>query len=158
MKKIALISIVLCACIGTMAQTEKFCIAHEGKTASIVLDVDDWKGVIRAARNLGDDVRKVTGVASQIDLQSPNSAGLLPHERKNLQASILVGTTERAVSSSSSKSLSIPTTLSTAISVQGINNYFILNNEIPSDWLPLSYCRAPSDDGGSHSRLSENVS
>ena len=75
-----------------MAQTEKFCIAREGKTATIILDAADWKGVIRAARDLGDDVRKVTGVASQVDLQSPNSAGLLPHERKNLQASILVGT------------------------------------------------------------------
>ena len=82
----------LCAWIGAMAQTEKFCIAREGKTASIIVDADDWKGVIRAARDLGDDVRKVTGVASQVDLQTPNSAGLLPHERKNLQASILVGT------------------------------------------------------------------
>ena len=59
-----------------MAQTEKFCIAREGKTASIIVDADDWKGVIRAARDLGDDVRKVTGVASQVDLQTPNSAGL----------------------------------------------------------------------------------
>ena len=55
-----------------MAQTEKFCIAREGKTASIIVDADDWKGVIRAARDLGDDVRKVTGVASQVDLQTPN--------------------------------------------------------------------------------------
>ena len=54
--------------------------------------MDDWKGVIRAARNLSDDVRKVTGVSSQVDLQSPNSAGLLPHERQNLKGSILVGT------------------------------------------------------------------
>ena len=92
MKRFVMISMVLYAWIGTMAQTERFCIASEGKTASIILDVDDWKGVIRAARDLGDDVRKVTGVASQIDLQSPNSAGLLPHERKNLQVSILVGT------------------------------------------------------------------
>ena len=75
-----------------MAQTEKFCIAREGKTATIILDVDDWKGVIRAARDLGDDIRKVTGVAAQVELQSPNSAGLLPHERKNLSTSILVGT------------------------------------------------------------------
>ena len=45
-------SMLLCAWIGTMAQTESFCIAREGKTASIILDVDDWKGVIRAARDL----------------------------------------------------------------------------------------------------------
>ena len=92
MKKIVMITLALCACLTTMAQTEKFCIAREGKTASIIVDADDWKGVIRAARNLGDDVRKVTGVASQVDLQTPHSSGLLPHERKNLEASILVGT------------------------------------------------------------------
>ena len=92
MKKIVTISLFLCAWIGAMAQTERFCIAHEGQTASIILDTDDWKGVIRAARDLGDDIRKVTGDASQVDLQTPNSAGLLPHERKNLQTSILVGT------------------------------------------------------------------
>ena len=92
MKRILVISMVMCACLSMMAQTEKFCIACEGKTASIIVDADDWKGVIRAARDLGDDVRKVTGVASQVDLQTLNSAGLLPHERKNLQSSILVGT------------------------------------------------------------------
>ena len=92
MKKIVTISLFLCAWIGAMAQTERFCIAHEGQTASIILDTDDWKGVIRAARDLGDDIRKVTGVASQVDLQTSNSGGLLPHERKNLQTSILVGT------------------------------------------------------------------
>ncbi len=92
MKKIVMISLFVWAWIGAMAQTERFCIAREGKTASIILDADDWKGVIRAARDLGDDVRKVTGVASQVDLQSSYSVGMLPHERKNLQASILVGT------------------------------------------------------------------
>lgn len=74
-----------------VAQTEQFCIAKDGKTASVIVDADDWKGVIRAVRNLSDDVRKVTGVSSQVDLQLPNSAGLLPHERMNLRGSILVG-------------------------------------------------------------------
>ena len=92
MKKYVIISLFLCACIGAMAKTEKFCIARDGKTVSIILDADDWKGVIRAARDLGDDVRKVSGVASQVDLQTSYSSGMLPHERKNLQASILVGT------------------------------------------------------------------
>ena len=92
MKRYVFLLLFVCGWTIMKAQTERFCIAHEGKTASIIVDVDDWKGVIRAARDLGDDVRKVTGVASQIDLQSPHSAGLLPHERKNLQASILVGT------------------------------------------------------------------
>lgn len=49
MKRILVISMVMCACLSTMAQTERFCIASEGKTASIIVDADDWKGVIRAA-------------------------------------------------------------------------------------------------------------
>ena len=87
-----MISIVLFATLIASAQSKSFCIAKDGKTASIIVDVDDWKGVIRAARDLGDDVRKVTGVSAQVDLQSANSAGLLPHERKNLKTPILVGT------------------------------------------------------------------
>ena len=84
--------LIACSFSEGWAQTNSFCIAKNGKTASVIVDVDDWKGVIRAARNLSDDVRKVTGVSSQVDLQSPNSAGLLPHERQNLKGSILVGT------------------------------------------------------------------
>jgi hypothetical protein len=49
-----------------MAQSKTFCIAKDGKTAAIVVDEQDWKGVIRAANDLSDDVRKVTGVASPI--------------------------------------------------------------------------------------------
>ena len=45
--------------MNAMAQTEKFCIA-KGRTATIVVDDNDWKGVLRAANNLGDDVRKVS--------------------------------------------------------------------------------------------------
>ena len=44
-----------------MAQSETFCIAKDGKTAAIVVDEQDWKGVVRAANDLSDDVRKVTG-------------------------------------------------------------------------------------------------
>ena len=49
-----------------MAQSEKFCIAKDGKAATIIVDENDWKGVIRAANDLGDDVRKVTGVAAPV--------------------------------------------------------------------------------------------
>ena len=45
-----------------------FCIAKDGKAAVIVVDEQDWKGVIRAANDLGDDVRKVTGTASEVIL------------------------------------------------------------------------------------------
>jgi formylmethanofuran dehydrogenase subunit E len=49
---------------GTAMAQSKFCIASQGKTATIVVDNDDWKGVVRAARNLADHVRKVTGTAA----------------------------------------------------------------------------------------------
>ena len=92
MRRIIIATLIVCSFLEGWAQANRFCIAKDGKTASVIVDVDDWKGVIRAARNLSDDVRKVTGVSSQVDLQSPNSAGLLPHERQNLKGSILVGT------------------------------------------------------------------
>ena len=92
MRKLFAFALMLWATMAVVAQTEKFCIAKDGKTATIVVDIDDWKGVIRAARDLSDDVRKVTGVSAQVDLQAAHSAGLLPHERKNLKASVLVGT------------------------------------------------------------------
>ena len=48
------------------APNSGFCIAKDGKTASIVVDEQDWKGVVRAANDLSDDVRKVCGVASEV--------------------------------------------------------------------------------------------
>ena len=92
MKRLVVLGMIVCAWSVMSAQTERFCIAQEGKTSSIIVDADDWKGVIRAARNLADDVKKVTGTASQVDLQTENSVGLLPHERKNLHSNIFVGT------------------------------------------------------------------
>ena len=91
-----LISLLACIAMTAMAQAEKFCLADNGKTATIIVSDTDWKGVIRAARDLSDDVRKVTGTASQFDLQSENSVGKLPHERQNLKGSILVGTIGRS--------------------------------------------------------------
>lgn len=52
-----------CAAAGVR---EKFCISADGHSAPIVVDTNDWKGVIRAAHDLGDDVRKVTGTPSEI--------------------------------------------------------------------------------------------
>ena len=65
-KRLLTTLVMACAMIAVMAQTERFCIAKAGKAAQIVVDENDWKGVIRAARNLGDDVRKVTGTASEV--------------------------------------------------------------------------------------------
>lgn len=47
-------------------ENKAFKIAAAGRTASIYVDPSDWKGVIRAAKDLGDDVRKVTGAASPV--------------------------------------------------------------------------------------------
>ncbi len=44
------------------AQGNRFCIAQKGKAATIVVDGNDWMGVLRAANDLSDDVKKVTGV------------------------------------------------------------------------------------------------
>ena len=83
MKRILIIVLITCSVLTGWAQTERFCIAKDRKAATIVVDENDWKGVIRAANNLGDDVRKVTGVASKLDIRS--SVGFQP-------SSILVGT------------------------------------------------------------------
>lgn len=61
MNKVSIITVLLCAWLSASAQSEKFCIAKDGKTSTIIVDENDWKGVIRAANNFGDDVRKVTG-------------------------------------------------------------------------------------------------
>ena len=55
MRKILIIALMMCLFLEGWAQTNRFCIAKDGKTASVIIDVDDWKGVIRAARNLSDD-------------------------------------------------------------------------------------------------------
>ncbi len=54
--------------MNTMAQG-KFCIAKDGKAATIMVDESDWKGVLRAANDLSDDIRKVTGVKSSLELR-----------------------------------------------------------------------------------------
>ncbi len=51
--------------IPVMAQ-QTFGIVQKGTAAPIVVDKGDWKGVIRAAADLGDDIRKVTDVNPQM--------------------------------------------------------------------------------------------
>ncbi len=94
MKRFLVVTLILCACLGITAQrvtpsehdsgTEKrFCIAKGGKAATIVVDANDWKGVLRAVNDLGDDVRKVTGVSAPLSDKG---------EIINGQPSILIGT------------------------------------------------------------------
>ena len=68
---------------GTLAQTNRFCIAKDGKAATIVVDKADWKSVVRAANDLSDDVRKVCGVAAPCSVCTA-----IPSQ----QPAILVGT------------------------------------------------------------------
>lgn len=78
----------ICVMLMTMtatAQTGKFCIAKDGKAATIVVDENDWKGVLRAANDLSDDVRKVTGTAAAVMVNGQRSM-------VNGQWSIIVGT------------------------------------------------------------------
>jgi len=62
-------------------EAQAFRIAANGKSVSIYVDPNDWKGVIRAAKDLGDDVRKVTGTASPVFESVPSE-----------KTSIVVGT------------------------------------------------------------------
>ena len=51
--------------LNAVAQTERFCIAKEGKSATILVDEDDWKGVIRATNDLGFRVQSETPIECQ---------------------------------------------------------------------------------------------
>ncbi|MBR1388599.1 MAG: glycosyl hydrolase 115 family protein [Prevotella sp.] len=88
MKKTLLSTMMLCLTMTVTAQpaggfdimdvkAQDFIIAKGGVTANIIVDGNDWKGVIRAARDLGDDVRKVCGTASAVSLtgsEAPNGS------------------------------------------------------------------------------------
>ena len=79
---------IFCLLLTTLAAVAQsdFCIAKDGQTATIFVDENDWKGVVRAARDLGDDVRKVTGVAAPVV-----EYAAVP-QQPSQQPSILVGT------------------------------------------------------------------
>ena len=85
MKRLLMMAATALAMLTATAQQTRFCIAQDGKTAPILVDTNDWKGVIRAAQDLGDDVRKVTGTPSEVVETSQFSTF-------NSQFSILVGT------------------------------------------------------------------
>ncbi|MBQ4462684.1 MAG: glycosyl hydrolase 115 family protein, partial [Bacteroidaceae bacterium] len=52
--------------LTVLAQTQKFCISKDGKTAKIVVADNDWKGVIRAANDLAQDIGRVSGTPSEV--------------------------------------------------------------------------------------------
>ena len=81
MKRVWTIIIAVCITMNVMAQKEKFCIAREGKTAVMVVDEQDWSGVIRAVKDLRDDVQKVAGAVPDV-----------VQGKKAIKGSIVVGT------------------------------------------------------------------
>ena len=86
MKRIIFGICVMLTALTATAQSERFCIAKDGKAATIVVDQNDWKGVLRAANDLGDDVRKVTGVASHVEFAA------VPQQQTQQAGAIIAGT------------------------------------------------------------------
>ena len=66
------------------AQDNRFCIAQKGNAATVVVDENDWKGVLRAANDLSDDVRKVTGVKAEVAVANSQPS--------TLNSQLIVGT------------------------------------------------------------------
>ncbi len=96
MKRILIFALMLWATMTAVAEEQQFCIAKDGKTATIVVDENDWKGVIRAANDLSDDVRKVTGIKAPLSSPqlggSPKVQQLLPQSGEVGRGLVLVGT------------------------------------------------------------------
>ncbi len=69
--------------ISASAQARRFCIAKDGKAATIVVDDSEWQSVVRAATDLADDVSKVTGTKPLLS-------------RKGTDGMLLVGTIGRS--------------------------------------------------------------
>ena len=61
---------------------DDFCIAKPGTTASLIVDIQDYKGVVRAATDLQADIEKVAGI-------KPELSNVLPKRR---QFAIIIGT------------------------------------------------------------------
>ena len=77
--------------VSTSQQQDAFVLSAQGKSAKILVANDDWKGVLRAAQDLSADVRRVTGVESEMEIVS------LPISKKkrivpSYHQSVIVGT------------------------------------------------------------------
>ena len=75
MKQIILSFLVCFSLTSAMAKNQCFRIAGRENTAQIVVDDRDWQSVIRAAHDLGDDVRKVCGRPSEVVLDDKSAGG-----------------------------------------------------------------------------------
>lgn len=70
---------MLCAVLTATAQTKSFCIANNGKAATIVVDKNDFHSVVRAVSDLSADVQRVTG--TEAPLLSPQLVGRTDAEK-----------------------------------------------------------------------------
>ncbi len=52
--------------VVTSQEPDAFVLAADGKSASICVSPDDWKGVLRAADDLAADIQRVTGATAQV--------------------------------------------------------------------------------------------
>lgn len=52
--------------IQTYKSANAFCIVENNATSEIYVDPNDWAGVKRAARDLGDDIKKVSGNSARV--------------------------------------------------------------------------------------------
>ena len=75
MKRFFIVFAALTILISCGKNGSTFIIAKDGKTADIIIDYNDWKGVIRAANDLGDDVKKVSGKLSEVKNTFPQPSG-----------------------------------------------------------------------------------
>lgn len=87
MKRLVILISVLAFATMAMAQAERFCIAKNNKTAKIIVDENEWTGVVRAANDLSDDVRKVTNIPSLVIVSNSSQFDI-----NTLPNSIIVGT------------------------------------------------------------------
>lgn len=77
MKNLFVIALCLLSVLSVMAEekSNSFVISSGGKSVPIVVDPGDWKGVLRAAADLANDVGKVSGTASEVDTDGNRKAG-----------------------------------------------------------------------------------
>lgn len=63
---LVLFAISVSLTVSAKQKTGTFIIADKGVSAPVIVDDSDWKGVRRAAADLGDDIGKVTGTAATV--------------------------------------------------------------------------------------------
>ncbi len=69
-----LLSICFLAVAGTTAFSSSFDLVNRGKSAALLVDSEDFPGVVRAARDLQEDVWRVSGIKPELRLTSIGGA------------------------------------------------------------------------------------